>query len=355
MSHCQYDLNVRLRGSTRDGQRAQLVKRALELGWDTICWTIAVNGKLSGAAGIKPAVAVQLDAAQRREALQQRALIDLGMSLETPMPTPSLRQLSRLHVTLDDVVDAQSLTIGNEVVRQFDVVSATPGNAKVFSLLCKTADVDVISLDFTHKLGFPLHKKLIDEAVARGVSFELCYSSLLGSSAARQETMSSSRTLVQYLRGRNLVLSSGADGIGLLRGPADVVNMASILGLGAENAARTVARNAALVVRHACSRKLRYLPNEIVTAADFRRRWPEIELKEPAPAAVVTHAAGKRSKKRARLEQEEKEDEEETEEEVVVEEEREEEEIGAEGRDATKEEGGEKEKGLQSNDGFVAF
>ena len=345
MSDCHYDLNVRVRGSTRDGHRAQMVKRALELGWDTICWTTAVNGKLSGAAGIKPALAVELDSVQRREVLQQRSLIDLGMSLEArPTSTPTLRQLSRLHVTLDEVVDAQSLTIGNEVVRQFDVVSATPGNAKVFSLLCKTAEVDLISLDFTHKLGFPLHKKLIDEAVARGVSFELCYSSLLGNSVARQETMSSSRTLVQYLRGRNLVLSSGADGVSLLRGPADVVNMASILGLGAENAIRTVARNAALVVRHACSRKLRHLPNEIITAVDFRMRWPEIELKEPA-AAVAESAPGKRSKKRARLEEEEIEEMEDEEEE------REDEEVNEKDGGASVKKGGLGE----NSDGFLAF
>ena len=314
-----FDMNVRAR-ATRDRERQLIVKRALELGWDAICWSTAITGKLT--AQCKPAPAVELDVMKRREALQQRALVDFAMPLTVGESSngsissssssrssssdsnsarlPALRQLSRLSVTLDEVADAQSLTIGNEVVRQFDVISACPGNAKVFAFLCKTADVDIISLDLSRRLPFSLNKKLVDEAVARGVSFELCYSALLGASGPRREMMSSSRTLVQYLRGRSLVLSSGADAAGLLRGPADVANMAVVLGLSAENAERTVALNAALVARHAVRRKLRYLPSELVTATEFRRRWPEIALKDP-PAEPPS----KKGKKRGREEEEE--------------------------------------------------
>ena len=284
-----YDLNVRGR-QQRD--RVALLKRGLELGWDCVAWNTVLAGKLSSATAqqTKPLPIVELDLMQRRELLVHCALVRPMLDLAAAaaavpggvaQPLLQMRQLSRLSIILDDVADAQALTIGNEVVKQFDIIAATPGNAKVFAHLCKTADIDVISLDLTRRLPFPLNKKLIDEAVGRGVCFELCYSGMLSSSGARREMLSSSRTLVQYLRGRNVILSSAADSLAQLRGPADAMNVAFVLGLGAENALAAVARNAALVVRHACCRKLRYLPLEIVSQAEFHSRWPELKLPPP--------------------------------------------------------------------------
>jgi ribonuclease P/MRP protein subunit RPP1 len=63
-------------------------------------------------------------------------------------------------------VDAQSLTIGNETLKNFDIIAVCPGNIKVFAYLCKTAEIDIISLDFTHRLPFGLNKKLIDEVAS---------------------------------------------------------------------------------------------------------------------------------------------------------------------------------------------
>jgi ribonuclease P/MRP protein subunit RPP1 len=220
-----------------------------------------------------------------------------------------LRQLNRLSVTLDDLADAQSLTIGNEVVQMFDVIAATPGNAKVFAYLCKTADIDIITLDLGRRIPFQLNKKLIDEAVARGICFELCYSVILGSSASRKEMLSSSRTLVQYLRGRNLIFSSNADSVGQLRGPADVMNIAFSLGITAEFSVHTITRNSAQVVRHAACRKLRYLPAEIIAGADFQTRWPELMLPD-LQLLLQPQSSSKKRQRDQELDEEEQEHEE---------------------------------------------
>ncbi len=62
---------------------------------------------------------------------------------------------------MDELVDCQSLTAGNEYLKTFDIVAVCPGNSKVFSYLCKTAEIDMISIDFTHKVPFTLNKKLV--------------------------------------------------------------------------------------------------------------------------------------------------------------------------------------------------
>ena len=73
----------------------------------------------------------------------------------------NMKQLNRITITIDDISDAQSLTSGNEFLKKFDLVAICPGNAKIFSYLCKTAEIDLISIDFSHKVPFPMKKKLV--------------------------------------------------------------------------------------------------------------------------------------------------------------------------------------------------
>ena len=72
-----------------------------------------------------------------------------------------LKQLNRLSLTVDAISEAQTITSGNEYCKKFDILSVCPGNAKVFAYLCKTAEIDIISIDFSHKISFPLKKKLV--------------------------------------------------------------------------------------------------------------------------------------------------------------------------------------------------
>lgn len=290
-----YDLNIRSKGRDRD--RQLLLKRSLELGWSCIAWNTILTGKLSSQ-NIAPAPPIELEVAQLKDVLKQRSLVDSKLILGTTDQIGlKIRQMNRLSIIIDDVAEAQSLTVGNELIRQYDIIAVTPGNAKVFAFLCKTADVDIISLDFSRKIPFQLNKKMIDEATRRGIYFELCYSIMLGCPSSRREMMSSSRTLVQYLRGRNILFSSGGDTANQLRGPADVMNVANILGLHNENAFNSIAKSSALVLKHACCRKLRYLPNEIITAEEFHLRWPELKI----PDHEKNVESSSPSRKRARI------------------------------------------------------
>ena len=77
------------------------------------------------------------------------------------------------------MADANAISTGNDAIRAFDVVAIVPGNQKIFAYACQTAEVDIISLDLTHRLPFALNKKLIDVAVKRNIFFEIQYSPII--------------------------------------------------------------------------------------------------------------------------------------------------------------------------------
>lgn len=62
-------------------------------------------------------------------------------------------------------MDAQCLTSSNPQLKVFDIVSVCPGNQKVFNYLCKTAEIDVICFDFTHRLPFNIDKKMVSQRI----------------------------------------------------------------------------------------------------------------------------------------------------------------------------------------------
>lgn len=91
-----------------------------------------------------------------KESYRNRCLTDYCQS-----PDDKIRQLHRISLSIDEVSDAQYLTSGNETLKSFDIVAACPRNAKAFSHLCKQAHIDIINIDFTHKIPFQLNKKLV--------------------------------------------------------------------------------------------------------------------------------------------------------------------------------------------------
>ena len=261
-----FDLNIKVKGHKDHEKRIQILKRCTELGYSCIAWTTSILGRIGAGTTtqLQPCKAFCLEPIHERDAMQLRRLvIDEGETYGNPV-----RQCSRLSVTIDDVMDAQSLTMGNEILNRFDIISGNPGNGKVFDFLCKTAEIDIISIDFTHKLQFSINKKSVDAAISRGICFEILYSPLLASSQTRREVFNGVKVLVQYLRGKHIILSSGADTSSQLRGPIDVAGIAQSLKLSKECALKSLSANCEMVLKHGCSRKLRYLPAQVASKSE---------------------------------------------------------------------------------------
>lgn len=147
-----FDLNLKWKPS-RSKENMDMVKALSKLGWSTVAWNTNTFGKLT--ASVKPPSPVSLEPLDAKECLKYRSLV-CGLST-----TADIVQLNRLTVTLDEVVDAQALTAGNEMLKAFDIIAASPGNAAVFAHLCKSAQVDIITLDFSRRLPFPIIKKQV--------------------------------------------------------------------------------------------------------------------------------------------------------------------------------------------------
>ena len=88
-------------------------------------------------------------------------------------------------------------------------------------------------------------------ALQRGIRFEICYGpGVLNSDggASRRNLISNATQLIRATRGKGIVISSEAKRALACRGPADVVNLAVLWGLGQERGMEAVGKEARSVV-----------------------------------------------------------------------------------------------------------
>jgi ribonuclease P/MRP protein subunit RPP1 len=125
---------------------------------------------------------------------------------------------------------------------------------------CATLDVDLISLDLTQKPEKHFKFKMLGTAIARGVKIELCYSqALLNDNPNARRTMISNATqLIRVTRGRGLIFSSEAKSALGIRAPSDVMNLASVWGLGHEKGKDGLSKEARSVVDFARLKRTSY-------------------------------------------------------------------------------------------------
>ena len=147
-----YDFNVKWKPS-KQKDNIDMIKNMSKMGWSTIAWNTNAFGKI-GVKNQKQSCHVPLEPMDIKECLRLRSLVCNDRATQ-------IEQLNRITVTVDEVVDAQNLTAGNEHLKSYDIVAACPGNAAVFAYLCKTAQVDLISIDFTRRVPFPMIKKQV--------------------------------------------------------------------------------------------------------------------------------------------------------------------------------------------------
>src|SRR5579859_6138153 len=148
-----------------------------------------------------------------------------------PFPEyPQIRFLSRITIVIDDPAILNSNLISS--CKSFDLISARPQTEKALQWLGgnNNPDIDILSLDISQRLPFPLRHSLFTNLIARGVAIEVCYSAGIGDTASRRNIISNATGLLRGTRGRGLLVSSEARRAAELRGPYDVVNLATFWG-----------------------------------------------------------------------------------------------------------------------------
>lgn len=144
---------MKVRGSEKENYA--IFKRCVEFGWEGLVWTQSILAKSGRSANIQPKKPLQLTVSDMAAVAPLRAL---AVDPEAPF---SFSQYNRVNVIVDDVGDAQILSEGSEQFKKFDILSATPGNSQAFAYLCKSADVDIITIDYSHKVSFSITKKMV--------------------------------------------------------------------------------------------------------------------------------------------------------------------------------------------------
>lgn len=116
-------------------------------------------------------------------------------------------------------------------------------------------DFDILSLDLSARMPFFVKRPQSHVAAEKGVAFEVSYAGALADGAPRRHLISNAVALVRALRGRQLLLSSDAASLFGLRGPYDVINLALLFNLDLQQARDAVVATPAAVVQHAAARR----------------------------------------------------------------------------------------------------
>ncbi|OCK77522.1 PHP domain-like protein [Lepidopterella palustris CBS 459.81] len=216
-----YDLNVPWSPNDRELQRT--IAFLDELGYDVVALTHTLSGKLP-------------------------AEISCPIPASLPFHTPnSLCLLRRCTLILADTSQNHRIA---QIAAAYDILAIRPTDEKTLKQACETLDCEIISIDLTQRLAAHFKFKMLSQAIARGVRFEICYSPgiLAVDSSARRNLIGNVTQLIRATRGRGLVISSEAKIALGCRAPADVINLASVWGLGQERGKEAICKEARSVV-----------------------------------------------------------------------------------------------------------
>ncbi|XP_057549230.1 uncharacterized protein LOC130827507 isoform X2 [Amaranthus tricolor] len=161
-------------------------------------------------------------------------------------------------MSVETSAQASALNSGNPILKTYDLVAVKPLNQNLFDIACQSSQVDLISIDFSQKLPFRMKLPMVKAAIARGVYFEIMYSSLLLDVQVRRQMIANAKLLVEWTRGKNLIVSSSAPSVLELRGPNDVANLVSLIGLSNDFAKATISKNCRLLIANALRKKQFY-------------------------------------------------------------------------------------------------
>ncbi|OWM68848.1 hypothetical protein CDL15_Pgr025035 [Punica granatum] len=272
-----FDLNIPYESSASNkANRIKLATKAMELGYGGIAYNHAMKGVMSErdrcsipllslSSLLKAAPSLSLSVSHHRDLL--------GVPRSSPF-----HQYTRLTVLADSLAQAQALNSGNHVLKSYDLVAVRPLNQTAFDYACEKSEVDIIAIDFSEYLPFRVKKPMVNAAISRGVYFEITYSRIIADAQVRNQMMSNIKLLVNCTRGKNLIVSSAAASVTEIRGPYDVANFLSLIGLPMERAKPCVSRNCSTLIANSLRKKRFYKETIKVEAIPATEKQDSKEL-----------------------------------------------------------------------------
>ncbi|KAK9461144.1 RNase P subunit p30-domain-containing protein [Lipomyces oligophaga] len=168
---------------------------------------------------------------------------------------PDLSILSRATLIFNDAAQAQAIP---SLTSKFDILAIRPNSEKLLQAACTALDVDLISLDLSSRMPFPLRYRVLGAAIGRGLKFEITYSASVSNSAdqnQRRNLIANASALFRATRGHGIIISSAAKNALVCRGPYDIANLATLWGFTQEKGKQAIDLNCRAVCVHAHMRR----------------------------------------------------------------------------------------------------
>uniref|UniRef100_A0A8C5MXK6 Ribonuclease P protein subunit p30 n=1 Tax=Leptobrachium leishanense TaxID=445787 RepID=A0A8C5MXK6_9ANUR len=166
-----------------------------------------------------------------------------------------IKILTRLTIIASDPSHCNVLRSTSPSTRWYDIVAVFPKTEKLFHAACTNIDVDLVCINVTEKHPFFIRKPPVNAAIERGIFFELIYTPAIKDSTIRRYTISNALNLMQFCKGKNIILSSGAERPLDMRGPYDVATLGLLFGLSEGTSKAALSTNCRAALLHGETRK----------------------------------------------------------------------------------------------------
>nr|XP_025671297.1 uncharacterized protein LOC112770981 isoform X2 [Arachis hypogaea] len=239
-----------------EASRTRIAVKAMELGYTGIAYNRTISGVISDKhrCSIKPLSISSLLNTLPSLSLSAKLHRDL---LRIPLSTP-FRQYTRVTVLFETPFHATSVCCDNPILKTYDLVAIKPSTRATFDMACQKSEVDIITVDFSKGMLFGMTENMVKVAA---------------------------ECLMEWTQGRNVIFSSSTPSVNLLRGPWDVANLLSILGISKERARDAISKNCRNLLVKALRKKrfyknaIRVQPSSSNTVSNFEDDQQEELLK----------------------------------------------------------------------------
>ena len=138
-----------------------------------------------------------------------------------------IKILKRLTIELNEQKDIFQFTNPNNFIKFFDLIAIKPSNDKIFEgILSAESNCDIIVLDLNEKFSFISKKKLLLSSIEKNsFFFEINYGKFVIDNESRGGFISNFILFNEIIKGKNLILSSGAENYFMHRSAFDVITI----------------------------------------------------------------------------------------------------------------------------------
>ncbi|XP_032662629.1 ribonuclease P protein subunit p30 [Odontomachus brunneus] len=134
-------------------------------------------------------------------------------------------------------------------LKKYNLYAIMPISQAMLQFACTQINADLITIRPSVS-NLKLNRKLYQQAVERGLSFEIQYANIL-EPETRKMAIYYSHLFYTYGKSKNVIISSGANDINCIRSPYDIINLGSILGLNEEKSKAAILKQSQLLLLRA--------------------------------------------------------------------------------------------------------